>query len=133
VSRHSLCWMTHITGHSHPIAPYKNLTERSPHLYIPKRLLELLQVPPCRNTGSIDFGARKGDVVSNTFDATLLLMIPLGAVLVFCFFALWGFSKELRTGRRRRVSRTAYYPRVLIYAPPQQVLRFRRSHDREAA
>lgn len=71
--------------------------------------------------------------MSNNFDATLLLMIPLGAILAFCFWALWGFSKELHTGRRRRVRRTAYYPQVLIYARSPLVLRFRRSHDQEAA
>ena len=69
----------------------------------------------------------------NTIDATLLLMIPLGAVLAFCIWALWGFSSELRAGGRQRVRRNSNTTQVMIYAPPQPVLRFSRSHDKEAA
>ena len=69
----------------------------------------------------------------NATDATLLMMIPLGAVLAFCIWALWGFSNELRAGARQRLRRPEYTHQVTIYAPPQPVHRFSRSHDSEAA
>jgi hypothetical protein len=68
----------------------------------------------------------------NTIDA-ILLLIPLGAILIFSTWALWNFSAELRASRRRRVRRPTYTHQVKIYTPPQPVLRFRRSHDKEAA
>lgn len=71
--------------------------------------------------------------MSNSIDATVLLMIPLGAALAFCVWALWGFSSELRAGGRHRVRRNSNTTQVMIYAPPQPLLRFRRSHDQEAA
>jgi hypothetical protein len=71
--------------------------------------------------------------MSNSIDATMLLMIPFGAALAFCIWALWGFSNEIRAGGRQRVRRSANATQVLVYAPPQPALRFRRCHDQEAA
>jgi hypothetical protein len=70
--------------------------------------------------------------MSHAFDPVLLLIIPFGLVLAFCVWVLWNFSAELRTGKRRRVRRVSG-PEIRIYFPPQQVIRFRRRHDNEAA
>jgi hypothetical protein len=71
--------------------------------------------------------------MSHLIDPTWLLLIPFLTILTFCVWALWNFSGELHTGKRRRIHRTFYAHEVQIYWPEQPVSRFRHSRDKEAA
>ncbi len=71
--------------------------------------------------------------MSHTIDPTWLLLIPFFIVLTFAVWALWNFSGELRTGKRRRSRRVLYSHEVRVYWPARDVPRFRRNRDKEAA
>jgi len=71
--------------------------------------------------------------MSHLFDPAWLLLIPFLTILAFTLWALWNFSDEIRMGRRRRIRRAIQGHQVRIYAPKPTVIRFRRSHDKEAA
>ena len=71
--------------------------------------------------------------MSHMIDPAWFLLVPFLAILAFTVWALWNFSDELRTERRRRVRRSLYGYQVRIYQPEPPVLRFRRSHEKEAA
>jgi hypothetical protein len=71
--------------------------------------------------------------MSHLFDPAWLLLIPFLIVVMFAVWTLWNFSEEIRIGKRRRIRRAIYGHQVQIYPPDTAVLRFTRSHDKEAA